>query len=201
MKSAIRDGRRTHPNSFRQATMFLKGSKSGGKKTKPNIPEVPPIPSPASPPASRRDTPPPAAARSETPPGAGTPSIISADLKIVGNLNSNGDLQIDGRVEGDIASRRLTIGQGAVVHGAVVAESVRVYGRIHGEIRADSVMLAKTAEVEGDIAHRTLSMEAGASVAGRLTRLETPTGDTRERARPAAGESASAPHTGGSSST
>ena len=41
------------------------------------------------------------------------PSIISADLKITGNLASAGDLQIDGTVEGDITSRQVTIGQGA----------------------------------------------------------------------------------------
>ncbi len=37
----------------------------------------------------------------------GVPSIISPDLKIIGDLKSSGDIQIDGRIEGDIHSRRL----------------------------------------------------------------------------------------------
>ncbi len=104
------------------------------------------------------------------------PSIISADLKIVGDLHSNGDLQVDGAVEGDITSRSLTIGEGAVVRGSLLAENVRVYGAIFGQIKANSVTLAKTAKVEGNIVHQTLSMEAGAILAGNLSRLDTAVG-------------------------
>ena len=116
-------------------------------------------------------------------PGRGVPSIISADLKIVGDLHSSGDLQIDGAVEGDITSQSLTVGEGAVVKGTLVAESVRVYGSVTGQVKANSVVLAKTAKVEGDIAHQSLSMEAGATLVGSLSRLETAVGG---RVRPAA---------------
>ena len=43
----------------------------------------------------------------------GIPSIISPDLKIVGDLKSHGDIQIDGTIEGDINSRLLTVGEQA----------------------------------------------------------------------------------------
>ncbi len=105
--------------------------------------------------------------------GPGVPSIISADLKIVGDLHSNGDLQIDGAVEGDITSRSVTVGEGAVVRGSLVAENVRVYGAVFGQIKANSVTLAKTAKVEGNIVHQALSMEAGAALSGSLSRLDT----------------------------
>ena len=105
-------------------------------------------------------------------PRPGVPSIISADLKIVGDLNSGGDLQIDGAVDGDITSRALTIGESAVVRGTLVAETVRIYGSVIGEVRANSVTLSKTARVEGDITHQSLTMEAGADLIGRLSRLD-----------------------------
>ncbi len=115
--------------------------------------------------------------QSQTPStGAGVPSIISADLKIVGDLHSNGDLQIDGAVEGDITSRSLTVGESAVVRGSLVAEEVRVYGAVFGQIKANSVTLAKTAKVEGNIVHRALSMESGALLTGNLSRLDTAVG-------------------------
>ncbi len=112
-------------------------------------------------------------------PRPGVPSIISADLKIVGDLNSGGDLQIDGAVEGDVTSRALTIGESAVVRGVLMAETVRIYGSVIGEVRANSVILSKTARVEGDIVHQSLTMEAGADLIGRLSRLDAKIGTSK----------------------
>jgi cytoskeletal protein CcmA (bactofilin family) len=103
---------------------------------------------------------------------SGVPSIISADLTIVGNLTSSGDLQVDGTVEGDISSRTLTIGEKAQVRGSVVADSVRVCGSINGQLQAASVVLAKSARVTGDIAHNTLAIDAGAFIEGNIRRLD-----------------------------
>ncbi|NIQ95961.1 MAG: polymer-forming cytoskeletal protein, partial [Desulfuromonadales bacterium] len=55
-------------------------------------------------------------------------SIISSDLRIEGNLHSNGDVQVDGQVSGDISSKTLTLGEGSQVNGSVNADTVRVCG-------------------------------------------------------------------------
>ncbi len=130
------------------------------------------------------------------------PSIISADLKITGNLASAGDLQIDGTIEGDITSRQVTIGQGALVQGAILANIVRIYGTVSGEIKANDVTLAKTARVDGDIGHQSIAMEAGASVSGRLTRLEKPVAavETQAGGKPAGNGSTTASAGAGGSS-
>ncbi len=130
-------------------------------------------------------------------PSPGVPSIISADLKIVGDLHSNGDLQIDGAVEGDITSRSVTVGEGAVVRGSLVAESVRVYGAVFGQIKANSVTLAKTAKVEGNIVHQALSMEAGATLSGNLSRLDTAVGGGARPGTAAGGTAAGGTAAGG----
>lgn len=96
------------------------------------------------------------------------PSIISADLKIQGNLTSAGDLQIDGIVEGDIQSRSLTVGEGALVTGNIQAETVRVCGQVTGQIKAATVNLERTAKVMGDIVHQILSLEPGAYLEGHV---------------------------------
>ena len=57
-----------------------------------------------------------------------------------------------------------------------MAENVRVYGAVFGQIKANSVTLAKTAKVEGNIVHQALSMEAGAVLSGNLSRLDTAVG-------------------------
>jgi cytoskeletal protein CcmA (bactofilin family) len=114
----------------------------------------------------------------------GVPSIISADLKIVGDLKSNGDMQIDGTVEGDIDSRMLTIGEGASVKGAIAADTVRISGSIVGQVKANSVILSKTAKVSGDITHQTLTMEAGAVLEGGVRRMESNTGGAGAKVSP-----------------
>ena len=99
-----------------------------------------------------------------------TPSIISRDLKIKGDLICNGDIQIDGTVEGDVQSRGITIGEGADIRGTITGENVLVYGSVSGQIKGNSVVLAKTAKVIGDVIYETLSIELGACFEGRGSR-------------------------------
>jgi len=103
------------------------------------------------------------------------PSIISADLRINGDLICSGDVQVDGWVEGDIQSRNIVIGEAATVQGGLQAETVRVCGVVNGQIKADSVVLEKTARVTGDVLHKSLAMEQGASLEGMCKRLESST--------------------------
>lgn len=117
-------------------------------------------------PATMQDSPRPTAK-------SGIPSIISADLRITGDLVCSGDVQIDGWVEGDIQSRNITIGEGATVQGGLQAESVRICGLVNGEIRADMVVLEKTARVNGDILHKSLAIEQGAFLEGMCRRTDT----------------------------
>ncbi len=101
------------------------------------------------------------------------PSLISADLKVVGNLESVGDLQIDGQVKGDIKSRSVTVGENAHIKGSITADTVRVCGSVDGQVKGNSVTIAKTATAKGDIVHQTLSIEAGASIEGQVRRLDS----------------------------
>src|SRR5262245_25452376 len=82
-----------------------------------------------------------------------TPSIISADLVVNGSLSSVGDIQIDGRVEGDVRGAGLVVGDKAHIHGDVYAEDLTVRGRIEGGVRARKVLLCSTCHVEGNILH------------------------------------------------
>ncbi len=101
------------------------------------------------------------------------PSLLSTDLEISGNLHSAGEIQIDGIVNGDIFSDVLIVGESAQVNGEITAESVRVHGHVTGQIKANSVSLAKTAHVLGDILHGNLAIEQGACLEGHCRRIET----------------------------
>ena len=109
--------------------------------------------------------------RKTTSTGATGPSVISPDLVINGNLLTEGDIQIEGTVEGDIRAQMLTVGEAAVIRGEIVAEDVVVNGRVIGRIRGNKVRLATTARVEGDILHKTIAIEAGANFEGSVKRF------------------------------
>jgi len=105
---------------------------------------------------------------------ASAPSIISGDLTVNGTLNSTGDIQIDGRVEGDVHSTGLVVGEKAFIHGEVLAEDVTIRGRVQGSIRARKVLLCSTCHVEGNILHEAFAVEAGAFFEGNCRHSDNP---------------------------
>ncbi|HEY1612505.1 MAG TPA: polymer-forming cytoskeletal protein [Rhizomicrobium sp.] len=102
------------------------------------------------------------------------PSIISSDLVVNGTLTSTGDIQIDGRVEGDVHSVGLVIGEKALILGDVLAEDVTIRGRVNGGIRARKVLLCSSCHVEGNILHEAFAVEAGAFFEGNCRHSDNP---------------------------
>ena len=94
------------------------------------------------------------------------PTLLSFDLTITGDLHCEGEVQIDGTVNGNIRSNVLNVGETASINGEIIADSVTVYGRVTGQINARSVTLKKTAHVQGDILHENLILEQGAYTNG-----------------------------------
>ena len=102
------------------------------------------------------------------------PSIVSANLRVTGDLESEGDIQIDGHVEGDVRSHSVTVGEHAVVSGAILAQAVHVAGTVKGQINGKTVELTRTAKVTGDIVHESLAIEAGAYIQGLCRHADSP---------------------------
>ena len=104
---------------------------------------------------------------------SGEPSVISADLKLIGNVHSAGDVQVDGTIEGDINSRSLTVGEGARIDGSITADHVRICGSVSGQVQATAVTIARTAKVNGDVTYETLAVEEGAVLEGHCRRRDS----------------------------
>lgn len=105
---------------------------------------------------------------------APTRSVIDSWLVITGNLQSEGEIQVEGRIEGDIRCANLIVGKDADIHGSIVAEEVIVRGKVKGTIRANRVTLQDTAVVESDIYHKSMSIEQGACFEGSSKRRDQP---------------------------
>jgi cytoskeletal protein CcmA (bactofilin family) len=119
------------------------------------------------------------------------PSIIGEDLTIKGNVNSKGEIQVDGDIQGDINCGSLLLGDKSHVSGNVVAEDVVVRGRVVGSIRGLRVTLQAQSHVEGDIFHQSLAIEQGAYFEGKSRRSDDPLAELRAEKAASAGSTSS----------
>lgn len=101
-----------------------------------------------------------------------TPSVISSNMNILGNIISSGFVDIDGTVEGNVKCNSTTIRVNGKIQGDVVADVVQIYGQVEGLVKAKEVHLYKTARVTGIIMHESLSIEDGAEVDGKFKRTD-----------------------------
>jgi cytoskeletal protein CcmA (bactofilin family) len=101
------------------------------------------------------------------------PSILSSDLKIEGDIVSQGELHISGSIKGDVVARKLTLGEGGSITGAVEADMAVIAGNLAGRLTATSVVLARSARVIADVTHVSLSIEQGAVFEGFSRRVDT----------------------------
>ena len=99
------------------------------------------------------------------------PSIIGADLKVVGNLSCDSDIDVQGTVEGDIEAKTVTVDADARVKGSIHAGAVIVSGTVDGKMEATEISLTGTSRVTGELLHETLSVDPGAVLEARLSRI------------------------------
>jgi cytoskeletal protein CcmA (bactofilin family) len=97
--------------------------------------------------------------------------LIGKSFVIKGQVSCDGDLYIDGQVEGSVDPKgnRLTIGPEGRLKANVTARAVVVQGKLEGNIQAsERVDLKQSAVVVGDIVTQRISIEHGACIKGRI---------------------------------
>lgn len=97
-------------------------------------------------------------------------SVLDAQLRITGDIETDGTLRIDGRLEGSVRRGGVVIlGVGALVKGSIIANEVVVGGTVEGDIQAaQRVELQPTAVVTGDIEAGAILIQEGGALRGRL---------------------------------
>ena len=104
-------------------------------------------------------------------PASRTLACLGSTIVVKGEISSDEDLQIDGKVEGPILLRgnRLTVGRTAQLNSEITAREVIVYGNASGNLRArDRVEIKKDGQVIGDITTTRISIEDGAYFKGHI---------------------------------
>jgi cytoskeletal protein CcmA (bactofilin family) len=97
-------------------------------------------------------------------------AVIGATTRVRGRISGDGDLTIDGTVEGDIAVRGdVVLGEGSRATSSVEANAITIRGELEGEVRARGpVRIESGARVRGDVHGESFTLAEGAEFAGRL---------------------------------
>jgi cytoskeletal protein CcmA (bactofilin family) len=100
---------------------------------------------------------------------SGAETIIGTGVTVEGQLNSESDISIDGRLTGNISTLGdINIGVNAVIKADVSAANVTVAGELAGNISASAaVIIRETGQVQGDITSHGLSINPGGVFIGR----------------------------------
>jgi len=98
-------------------------------------------------------------------------TIIGPSVKVKGNFNGQGNIIVEGIVEGNLkTSGNILIGNKSVITANVNAKEARVGGQINGNIKIKGYLeITASAKIFGDIECSSLSVEQGAILNGKCT--------------------------------
>ena len=95
-------------------------------------------------------------------------NIIGGGTSIIGNIVSQGDVRVDGALEGNLTSQsKIVIGPTGKIVGEVKCRDCEVSGAVKGKLKVENLLMLKsTATVEGEIRTLKLAIEPDATFTG-----------------------------------
>jgi cytoskeletal protein CcmA (bactofilin family) len=99
-------------------------------------------------------------------------SWLTASMRVKGQISGDGDLLVDGKVEGPVSlgEHKLTVGQNGQVTGGLAAREIIIYGKVDGNqaVVGESIEIKKDASMIGNVTTRRIVIEDGASFKGSI---------------------------------
>jgi cytoskeletal protein CcmA (bactofilin family) len=97
-------------------------------------------------------------------------SIIASDMTVIGDLETEGVVRIEGRIRGTVrVGSQVLVAQGAVIEGDLHTQEAVIAGQVNGAIHArERIELQATALVTGDILTPRISIVEGARITGEV---------------------------------
>ncbi|NHF59116.1 polymer-forming cytoskeletal protein [Flavobacteriaceae bacterium TP-CH-4] len=95
----------------------------------------------------------------------GQPNRIEKNTKIKGDIVSEADFRIDGKLDGNVkTSGKVVIGKDGYIHGKVECVNADIEGSFNGELLvSDLLSLKSSAVIEGTVSVNKLAVEPGAT--------------------------------------
>ena len=94
----------------------------------------------------------------------GSKTIIGAGAAFTGKITNVHVIEVNGKVNADLAADKVTIGENGHFDGAIRADLVVVSGHYEGKMQAGSVWATATASISGKLHYETLQMDRGAAL-------------------------------------
>jgi cytoskeletal protein CcmA (bactofilin family) len=103
-------------------------------------------------------------------------NLIGAGTDIKGDLDSVGDIRIDGTLKGNLKTKgKVVIGSTGLIKGEVQCKNSDVEGKVEGKINVQELLSLKaTSVIQGDISARRLAIEPGAKFTGNCNMSSEP---------------------------
>lgn len=124
----------------------------------------------------------------------GVISIVGSGMKVNGDVETEGTIRIEGRVEGTVrAGKAVVVGKDGKIKGDIFTQDAVVGGEVNGTIVAESrIELQATCVVDGEIRARRIQLDEGGRVNGKVHTGEVPKGSARDSTTSGAASSSSA---------
>ncbi len=95
-------------------------------------------------------------------------AVLGSGARFSGKISNAKSIEINGYVEADLTTEKVTIGATGKFLGAVDSELVVIAGEYEGKMQADSVWLTETSRISGEVHYKSLQMDRGAALNCRV---------------------------------
>ena len=95
-------------------------------------------------------------------------AVLGAGARFSGKISNAKSIEINGYVEADLATEKVTIGSTGKFLGKVDSELVVIAGEYEGKMKADSVWLTESSRISGEVHYKSLQMDRGAALNCRV---------------------------------
>ena len=104
----------------------------------------------------------------------GADTVIGTGVEVEGTLQSNGDITVDGHVQGDvITSGNITIGINGVIDGSINGDNIMLAGHVNGDVLSSGeTHLTESCKLLGNITTKLIAIDSGANFLGTITMQE-----------------------------
>ena len=102
---------------------------------------------------------------------SGVVNIIGIGTIITGDIQSKGDIRIDGTLKGAVkTSGKVVVGEAGIIEGDVECDNADIAGSLNAKISVAQLLSLKgTAKLTGDLVTNKLAIEPGAAFTGHCS--------------------------------